>query len=226
MNLLLMADLHGWLPKVTIQQDVIVIAGDIVPVWAANNRYDINISKQAIWLRDTFYPWVNQLPCEHVVMTWGNHDWVGMEPDVLDQIPAPKKLHTLVDEGVTLDGVHFYGSPWQPRFYDWAFNLDEVDLSRRWKLIDDHTDVLVVHGPPKGYGDRMKRGYKTDAPGSESLTRRIKEVEPKLVVCGHIHQAAGSYELTGNSGKSIYVYNCAIVDSSYQPKRVPVEVIL
>ena len=29
----------------------------------------------------------------------------------------------LEDEAVTISGVKFYGSPWQPEFYEWAFNL-------------------------------------------------------------------------------------------------------
>jgi hypothetical protein len=35
----------------------------------------------------------------------------------------------LQDEAVTIEGLRFYGSPWQPRFFDWAFESVRVVYS-------------------------------------------------------------------------------------------------
>ena len=68
------------------------------------------------------------------------------------------------DDGVTLyfdgpngdfpeDNVRIYGSPWQPEFYNWAFNLPRngEEMKARWDAIPDNTDILITHGPAYGY---------------------------------------------------------------------------
>ena len=50
-----------------------------------------------------------------------------------------------------MEGVKVYGSPWQPWFGGWAFNLERgPDIAAKWALIPDDTDVLLTHGPPAG----------------------------------------------------------------------------
>lgn len=42
-----------------------------------------------------------------------------------------------------------YGSPWQPEFCDWAFNLDRGrPCQEKWEEIPVDTDILITHGPP------------------------------------------------------------------------------
>ena len=53
-----------------------------------------------------------------------------------------------------LDGCRFWGSPWSVPFFKWAFMRPEKELAETWAQIPDDTDVVIVHGPPKGYGDR------------------------------------------------------------------------
>ena len=48
-------------------------------------------------------------------------------------------------------GILCYGSPWQPEFCDWAFNVKRgEDILEKWNLIPETVDVLVTHGPPFG----------------------------------------------------------------------------
>ena len=221
MKLLCLSDLHGNLPHYLslTPAEVVCIAGDVVPMWATNDNMAENLYNQAKWLYTRFYPWVDSLECDKVVMTWGNHDWIGMEPDLIPKY-AGDKLVTLVDDPYVYNGVKFWGTPWQPIFQHWAFNLPESDLSQRWARIPLDTDVLIVHGPPRGFGDRVgKRRV-----GSKSLTMRIKEVQPKLVVCGHVHVGRGKYEIRGrNLNKRTIVYNCSVVDESYRMVHKPME---
>jgi uncharacterized protein len=51
--------------------------------------------------------------------------------------------------------------------------------------------VLVVQSPPKGYVDGKRHL------GSEAVLRTIEEKQPRLVVCGHIHEAAGEEARVG-----------------------------
>ena len=37
--------------------------------------------------------------------------------------------------GCEIEGLKFYGSPWTPVFYDWAFMLPEVELAGKWAMI-------------------------------------------------------------------------------------------
>jgi Icc-related predicted phosphoesterase len=101
-------------------------------------------------------------------------------------------MHYLEDEAVTIDGVRFYGSPWQPEFMDWAFNLPRGEaLAAVWAKIPVGVDVLVTHGPPAGIGD-LVHGRST---GCAELRRRLDEVAPALHMFGHIHEDGGAWRL-------------------------------
>lgn len=45
--------------------------------------------------------------------------------------------------------IPIYGSPWQPEFCDWAFNLPRMskELEQKWKAIPKTTQILITHGP-------------------------------------------------------------------------------
>lgn len=205
MKLVLLADLHGRLPEKLPESDVVVIAGDICGgMGGEHGQYE--------FLDGPFREWLKGLPTKRVVATWGNHDWIGASTR---KAPHDLPWHMLVDEGVTIDGVNFWGSPWQPWFHDWAFNATEEDLARHFSKIPDNTDVLVVHGPPHGYGDMVKGGHNV---GSRSLTAAIRRVKPALVVTGHIHEAYGEYALDGT-----IIVNAAQVDHNYRRTRAAVE---
>ena len=110
-------------------------------------------------------------------------------------------------------GLKVYGSPWQPRYLDWAFNADEPELAGRWgggAAIPEGTDVLLLHGPPRGYADFSPvDGVHT---GSPSLLRRIEEVRPRLAVAGHIHSGYGVHRI----GETVFV-SASHVDDAYRP---------
>lgn len=61
----------------------------------------------------------------------------------------------LEDASCVVEGITFYGSPWQPEFFDWGFNLPRGEpCLQRWRDIPDDVDVLITHGPSLGYSDR------------------------------------------------------------------------
>lgn len=89
-------------------------------------------------------------------------------------------------------GIEVYGAPWQPEFYNWAFNLyPGTELKEKWDLIPDSTDVLITHGPPRMILDRVDDGTFT---GCAQLRDAIVDrVKPRLHIFGHIHEGYGMW---------------------------------
>ncbi len=157
------------------------------------------------------------LPHSHKVVIAGNHDFA-FESANDEARAAFRGLTYLQDESALVAGVRFYGSPWQPEFYDWAFNLARGPaLAEKWAAIPDDTEVLVTHGPPLGHGDAVAR------PGGErvgcaDLLARIGEVRPAVHCFGHIHEGAGITQADGT-----FFVNASICDLRYRtclPPRV------
>lgn len=127
-----------------------------------------------------------------------------------------------LDQHVEIDGVLFYGSPWQPRFFDWAFNLDRGEpLRKKWDLIPNGVQVLVTHGPPFSYLDSTKDG---ESVGCRDLLNALENglESLRLHVFGHIHESHGYYRRTDGP---LFV-NAAICDLKYKPSNLPIVVDL
>ena len=135
-----------------------------------------------------FDDWLGGLPFRWKVVVAGNHDWCFERQ--ADAARARLSHATyLQDEAVVLGGLKIYGSPWQPRFFDWAFNLDRgAPIRRQWDRIPDDTDILVTHGPPAHHGGMTRRGV--DA-GCVDLLDAVRRVRPRLHLFGHIHEGYG-----------------------------------
>jgi uncharacterized protein len=96
-------------------------------------------------------------------------------------------------EGTELDGVSFFGlgagvpvTPW-----DWSFDLTEEEAESKLAGCPEG-GVLVVHSPPKGYVDGRDLG-------SEAVLRAIERTQPRLAVCGHIHECWGEGAAIGRT---------------------------
>lgn len=134
----------------------------------------------------------------------------------------------LEDEGATIfapgDGegeISVYGSPWQPEFCDWAFNVPRGPSCRAfWKKIPEGVDVLVTHGPPLGRGD-LCLPAKHRAGCADLLDEVEKRVRPRLHVFGHIHESYGA----SFDGKTLYV-NASTCTLQYAPFNPPIVVEL
>ncbi len=95
----------------------------------------------------------------------------------------------LEDSGVEIDGLAIYGTPWQPRFFNWEFNLDEPQLKEKFNSIPGALDILITHGPPKSVLDYVPNNY--EGVGSISLLDRILTIKPRMHIFGHIHEGYG-----------------------------------
>jgi predicted phosphohydrolase len=173
-----MADTHGRHHRLTVPDgDVLLHAGDLT---ARGTRPQLE--EVARWLRS--------LPHRHKVVIAGNHDFY-LEEKRAEGRALFEGLTYLEDEEVTLDGLTVYGSPWQPWFHDWAFNLQRgADLDAKWQRIPQGVHVLVTHGPPAGLGDRCWDGRRV---GCEDLLKHLDRVKPRFHLFGHIHEDRGEW---------------------------------
>lgn len=151
------------------------------------------------------------LPHRHKVIIAGNHDWAFVNtPDAARALFASAAIY-LQDSAATVEGVRFYGSPWQPAYNDWAFNLPRgAALAERWALIPHGIDVLVTHGPPAGIGDRYSADGHTELgrQGCADLRARVADVKPRLHMFGHIHQDGGLWQEGGTTFANVTTWEC------------------
>ncbi len=59
-------------------------------------------------------------------------------------------------------------------------------------LKENPNSILICHNPPYGYLDKIHSGKHV---GSKIVLEAIKKYQPKLVLCGHIHEAKGKAQI-------------------------------
>ena len=137
-----------------------------------------------------FIDWFGNLPIHHKVFVAGNHDTSIEKGLVAKSDFKDRGIHYLENETIEIEGLKIFGSPYTPTFgYGWSFNKARHKLDRVWKLaIPDDSDIIVVHGPPKGILDlSYDRANLMEHCGCKSLLNRVIEVNPKFMMFGHIH---------------------------------------
>jgi Icc-related predicted phosphoesterase len=137
-----------------------------------------------------FIDWYSTLKIPHKIFVAGNHDTSIEKRFVTNDDFKRGGIIYLENEDVTIEGIKIFGSPYTPTFgYGWAFNKDRNKLERIWRnIIDEDVDIVINHGPPKGILDlSTDRNGNIERCGDKSLLNRVKEVNPKLCLFGHIH---------------------------------------
>lgn len=204
------SDTHNKLDKVIIPEcDVLVHAGDATMMGTERELRLFNSHVKALKDNGTV---------GKIVMIAGNHDWGFQHYPMLVRDWIPDVDYYLQDSGCEIDGVKFYGSPFQPWFCDWAFNLPRKgkELKRKWDLIPENIDVLLTHGPPKMILDYVPRGENV---GCELLFDRLLKAKPKYHVFGHIHYSYGWY--AADSTYPVTSFNASICNERYEPINGP-----
>ncbi|MGB0848880.1 MAG: metallophosphoesterase family protein, partial [Thiolinea sp.] len=106
-------------------------------------------------LHDTlsFARYFSQQNYTHKIVIAGNHDecFEGYRQQDAETCLLDHNIIYLNDSGIEIDGVHFWGSPIQPEFFNWSFQRRRgQDIRRHWDMIPANTDILLTHGPPFG----------------------------------------------------------------------------
>ncbi len=186
--------------------DVLVHAGDITMYGEVDELYDIA-------------QWLARLPAKTVVVIAGNHDKCFQVQRHLAEESLQRhsaKIVYLRDRSVVIDGLKFYGSPWQPAFCNWFFNLrrNGPELEACWDQIPNDTDILITHGPPSGVLDLNVYGEHC---GCEKLLPRVQQLKPKVHIFGHIHNGYGQVQIDGTT-----FVNAATADEKYRLVNEPI----
>ncbi len=218
MRIVCVSDTHGRHAALAVPDgDLLIHAGDATMQGAPEEI-------------ERFDEWLGDLPHRFKVVIAGNHDRLFEErPE-----EARRRIRSAVylqDAEVLVEGLRIWGSPWQPWFLSWAFNLHRgAPLRAKWDRIPPGIDVLVTHGPPHGIRDRVQgvmarslglaMGHGPRV-GCEELREAVRRVRPRLHVFGHIHEGYGREEVEG----TIFV-NASNCDEAYRPLNPPVVVDL
>eukprot|EP01102_Stenamoeba_stenopodia_P005166 TRINITY_DN1567_c0_g1_i3.p1 TRINITY_DN1567_c0_g1~~TRINITY_DN1567_c0_g1_i3.p1 ORF type:complete len:417 (+),score=104.53 TRINITY_DN1567_c0_g1_i3:304-1554(+) len=207
---------HSWLPD----GDILIHTGDFT------------VSGQAGEVKD-FIQFLDTVPHKHKVVIAGNHDiclepewyctnqnWQSFHPEMTDQESELQKLKEELKQRCTYleddllelkvepntpneKKLYIYGSPWQPVFHYWAFNLidsreeaertgvaDELTMEDVAEAIPEGIDILLTHGPSFGSG-KVELGSNGLLLGSKPLGKAVERILPTIHAFGHIHEAYG-----------------------------------
>jgi len=216
-------ELNGLVPD----GDVLVHAGDFTNTGETEQVQD-------------FHDWLSGLPHRWKVVIAGNHD-LTMDPEhyelrgrerfhgrrgydatstrrLLQESEDPSLIYledTMCEvPAKTGHAIKIWGSPYQPEFCDWAFNLARGEPTlQKAKQVPSETDILITHGPPLGRGDQcMPAGNRA---GCIDLLSQVQErVQPVAHIFGHIHEGYG----VSTDGATAYV-NASTCTLKYKPNN-------
>lgn len=98
----------------------------------------------------------------------------------------------------------------------WGYYIQyDSDRLEIFNNIPNDTDVLISHSPPFGILDK----FLGESLGCPSLLKRVKDVNPKVHLFGHIHGGYGEH----HEGDTRF-YNCSNLDEAYRVVN-PIRVI-
>jgi Icc-related predicted phosphoesterase len=205
MRLVIISDTHSRTPLEVPDGDVLVHCGDFT-------------MKGTVKEITRFDDWLRAAPHKYKIVVAGNHDLAFEDAPTLAQRLLTTSIY-LQDASVEVEGIRFWGAPWTPWFFDWAFNLPRGRaLAAKWALIPEKVDVVITHGPPHGILDANPEGEHV---GDEALRKAIERVKPRVHAFGHIHHSHGTRKI----GQTLFV-NASICDESYSLAESPIVVDL
>ncbi len=178
MRILALSDLHGLNPRSLHEYldenkvDLIIIAGDITHFGPPELARDIldDIASYNIPL----------------MAVPGNCD-----PNSIHSHIENSRAMNIHARTVNIKGLNFCGfGGSNPTPFNTPLEFDEEEIYMAIKdVIGDHLTILVTHAPP--YGTRADIIPSGEHVGSKSIRRIIEEYQPKLNICGHIHESRG-----------------------------------
>jgi len=170
---------HGLL-EIPKDIDMVIFSGD-----CSNPRAPYNNEPEV----RNFIDWFSELPIKHKIFVAGNHD-SSIESNLVTKADFDvEAIHYLENTHITIEGIKIFGSPHTPTFGQWSFMKQRGKLDRVWKQIPEDTDIVVVHGPPKGILDlSYDRHHTLEFCGCSALKKRVLDLPNLKLVCfGHIH---------------------------------------
>lgn len=188
MKIVHISDHHG-MNRALPWGDLYLVTGDMLP---NSDHYfldpDKEVEFQEQWIKDN--PYTPHLENQEapVIVLRGNHDFVDLKPLFPDmnvtELGEPEEFIHITHLNLKIGG--FRGVRWINGA--WMDEHSEEGLNEICKRLAPKLDIVLTHAPPKGILDRC---YGGDHPGCEALVEYITMYQPRLVCCGHIHEARG-----------------------------------
>jgi Icc-related predicted phosphoesterase len=203
---------HDELNNDLIGGDFLIHSGDIMS--SGYNKLEII----------DFLDWFSNLDnYEYKIFIAGNHDRFIQNNfeeflKILSQYEHKNVIY-LQDESVVLYDIKFYGTPWQPWFWNWSFNMPRggKELREKFEKIPSDTDILITHTPPKNILDYVPRSHENV--GCEILSEITYKINPIINVFGHIHEGYGNKKVD----ETEYI-NASILNERYQYVNKPINI--
>lgn len=221
MKLKILSDTHMFHMQEPLDKvDILIHCGD------ATNSKNLLVNEMEF---KEFFAWWEAYPAEYKIFVPGNHDMFCESPKFNRFVKSlnQEKFKFLIDNVSNVEGVSFYGTPFTPRFNDWAFNASRNKIHKHYSPISQGVDIVISHGPPKFILDStQKKVVEEDGDvksyieqvGCMSLLRVIEQSikKPKHVFFGHIH----GNSLFENNGtlirRDIQYHNCSqVIDGGF-----------
>lgn len=234
MKIVAISDLHGYLidPDALNKEghfDVLCICGDIIPLNIQSKAEESNN-----WFNNEFVEWCDKIDCDKIIFIAGNHDrylekmLIKNEYNahiVSDYMNWSEKLVFLHDSSYVYKDKWFYGTPWCPNLYMWAFYGDPKELKEKFSNIPD-CDVLISHTPGRHMFDTgtIMEYNRMEEVGSSELTEAVMNKKIGLWLCGHIHSGCHTLNTFENSDYKccgMKVANVSLLNESYSPSYSP-----
>ena len=227
MKFLATSDIHGYLPNITEEFDLLMICGDICPAT------DHSVYYQEKWVKTIFTQWINSLPYKtawsKVILVPGNHDFW------LERMSVAQKLeiemlcsHRMkilrhdeyefeypVSDG--LDSLIIFGTPYCCIFGHWAFMVNDETLEKKFSQIENDVDILLSHDSPNiyGLGDVTEGPFKREGSGNPILARHIERIKPLILHTGHFHSGNKIFEERNGT----WMANVCYINEDYIPSK-------
>ena len=178
-----------------------------------------DLYKNEVELQDFIY-WYSRVKVKYKILIAGNHD-ITLEKNLFNikQTLKDNNIIYLENESVTIEGIKIWGSPFTPTFGNWSFMKARHKLGKIWNTIPDNTDIVIVHGPPKGIMDSsFDFNNYIERCGCNALKNKILQIQPKLFLSGHIHNNkeiinAGTLKLSAY--KTIFSNGSVVTDGKF-----------
>ncbi len=112
MRLVIISDTHNKMSSINLPKgDVLIHCGDFTVTGTVSEITQFN--RELLRQANKF---------NHIIIIAGNHDLLFERQPQLARSLLDSRVNYLQDSFCVIDGIKFYGSPYQPRFFDWAFN--------------------------------------------------------------------------------------------------------
>jgi Icc-related predicted phosphoesterase len=208
MKILHVSDLHGFHKMLHIPKDIdlLIVSGDVTN---SKNRVENDVEFER------FYKWWYKIETPKIIIA-GNHDNCFLKQYNKDKIKECSIY--LEHEYWEYKGLLIFASPYIPTYGNWDFMIASHKISRYWDELSEDIDILITHGPPKTILDlSYNRQRNLEFCGDSALLKRIKKVNPRYHLFGHIHdnQNISNYGLRTVDYLDTKFYNSACVKDAY-----------